>query len=127
MSQTLNDYNGERTEVRLGQSLVVFVENCCNPEQPVFITQAVDVSANGLQLIMDCQLTLGAVLALGVEQKTETGREVFNLIGEVRWCEPYHTGGFAIGFQLLEAQDTDLARWKLAVVEMLGDERIELR
>ena len=126
MSQTENNYNGERAEVRLGQSLVVFVENSCNPEQPVFITQALDVSANGLQIIMDCQLTIGSVLALGIEYTAANGRQVFNLVGEVRWCEPYHTGGFAVGFQLLEAQDTDLACWKLTVVDMLGDERIEL-
>lgn len=121
------DYNGERTEVRLGQPLVVFVENCCDPALPVFITQALDVSANGLQLSMDCELALGAVLSLGIEQTTPAGRAVFNLIGEVRWCEPQEAGGFAVGFQLLEAQDTDLARWKLAVVDMLGDESIALK
>ena len=127
MSQANNDYSGERAEVRLGQSLVVFVENCCTDGVPVFITQALDVSANGLQVSMDCQLTIGAILALGIEQTNNAGREVYSLVGEVRWCERQEAGGFAVGFQLLEAQGTDLARWKLAVVEMLGDESIDLR
>lgn len=119
--------DGARAEVRLDRPLVVFIENNCRNGRPVLVTQALDVSANGVQVQVDCAIAVGAVLPLCIELPQATGKRDLHLIGEVRWCSPAPAGGYLAGFQFLAAQGTDLAAWKLAVADMLGDESIRLR
>lgn len=104
-----------RLETRLGIGVRVLVETeSAAPGESgpgeLRYGQARDISANGLQLVLDRPLVVGSILAIWVEASEE---QRFQLTGEVRWVRQFEgTERYLVGFQLLESDDTSILEWK---------------
>ena len=78
-----------------------------------------NVSRGGLLLSLEQEVTVGAILQIGVDLPAAS--DTLYLVGEVRWCTAASNAdeqapGWYAGFQILNARDTDIARW----VELIG-------
>ena len=109
-----------RERMRLPVEYRVFVEVVSaqpgsDGEADIAVCQTLDVSATGLKVALDRQLTTGAILQIGVEPPGAA--DTFYLTGEVRWCR--HTRSDDVqwyaGFELLNAADSDIERWERLV------------
>jgi hypothetical protein len=127
MKNTDDKKTGEqRSEYRLNEEITIFIETYSSPEseqQPatMVISKTVDLSANGIQIIMDNLLPLNSILRLCLE--TVEGPQRFILAGEVvRQSEIGALGQYAIGFQLLESDQTDIAEWKKYIARRLAED-----
>jgi hypothetical protein len=81
--------------------------------------KTLDVSRGGLRVSLDKELTVGAILQIGVD--LPEAEETLYLAGEVRWCREL-TGeqrGWSVGFQLRNAGDSDIASW-IGLLSELG-------
>ena len=113
--------NERRTETRLMEQATVYIETQASdygddsPPQ-VAICNSVDISANGLQVVMDDPIALGTILRLCAEFHDE--REPLYLVGEVRWIKP-ESDGYAIGFSLYESENSDIGHWKALIAGKL--------
>lgn len=78
--------------------------------------QAVDASANGLQLASDLEIPVGAVLDFVVHDAHQ--RTAYTLTGEVRWIsddasrDPLAKTGYLAGVALYDWYETDIRRWQ---------------
>jgi hypothetical protein len=112
----------KRSELRLEDEVAVMVETCSSPdgkEQPtkIVISRTVDVSANGIQVVMDRPLSLKSMLQLCVEVGHDRR---FFLTGEVMWVmETEESKRYLTGFQLLVSEQTDILGWKTYIYERL--------
>ena len=112
-----------RTEARLVEKTTVFVEVCSaefdNSEPAsVIVCNSIDLSANGMQVEMDQPVPVGSVLRLCAE--LHNGDQALYLVGEVKWIKQ-HSDGFKIGFELYEAENTDITGWKEIITAMLDN------
>tara|TARA_Y100001934_G_scaffold2040_1_gene3148 strand:- start:997 stop:1233 length:237 start_codon:yes stop_codon:yes gene_type:complete len=70
-----------------------------------------------LQVVLDEEITSGSIFRLCIDMQQN---DPIFLVGEVKWKRPDPDGeGFRIGFLLFESDDTDIARWKRLVADML--------
>ena len=117
---TSQDQNN-RGETRLDLEETIFIEIIAsdkNSAGSVIMCNSLDLSANGLQVIVDEEISMGTILRLCIDLKDA---DPIFLVGEVMWQRPdAETGGFRIGFSLFEADDTDIGRWKSLVSDLLG-------
>lgn len=114
----------QRSEYRLTDVFTVYLETYAALEgdaQPstLVITKTVDVSANGIQIVLDDTLPLHSVLQLCLENSE--GEAPFILAGEVAWLRPQDTQTLT-GFRILESDDTDVIRWKEYIAHCLLNE-----
>ena len=109
-----------RNRIRLPMECRVFIEVIAaqagnNAEPEIAICQTLDLSASGLKVAVDRELTRHAILQIGVELPDLA--ETLYLTGEVRWCR--RTGGDKVrwyaGFELLNAHGSDIERWEALV------------
>ena len=79
--------------------------------------KSLDVSRTGLQMVLDEEAILGAILQIGVA--TPGTKETLCLVGTVRWCLPNdeEPGTWLCGFQLMNAHQTDIKIW----IDMIND------
>ena len=112
-----------RQEGRLDEIAAVFIEWMAGAEglegasqTAVILCSSADLSSHGLRVSTDRALPVGAILTLGVELK-KTSETLF-LAGEVRWCEHDSSGRYQIGFQVLQAEDSDHERWQDVVTTL---------
>lgn len=126
MKNTDGKKTGEqRSEFRLNEEITIFIETYSSPEnerQPatMVISKTIDLSANGIQIIMDKRLPLNSILRIGLETITDPQR--FVLTGEVvRQSEMAILGQYSIGFQLLESEQTDIIEWKKYIAKRLAE------
>lgn len=77
-----------------------------------------DVSRGGLQITLAEELAVGAIMNIGIGLPGAAAP--LHVAGEVRWClqnnDPQHP--WMAGFQLLNAEHTDYARWLAWIAEM---------
>lgn len=109
-----------RGEYRLPAGTLVFVEKrAATPGRPaeLLLCGGVDLSANGLQAMLDEPLPQGAILNLAVD--TGPARSPLRLVAEVRW-QRAQDGRWAVGFGLFESDDTDIVAWKELVAGWLA-------
>ncbi len=80
--------------------------------------QTINVSRRGLQVIVSEELTVGAILQIGVDLPGADG--TLYLAGEVRWCLPSNDAQqpWMAGFQILNADDSDITRWVTMIAAM---------
>jgi len=80
--------------------------------------KTLNVSRGGLQVILEEELTVGAILQIGVD--LSSAEDTLYLAGEVRWCLPSNDEQrpWMAGFQILNAHDTDIERWVALIVAM---------
>jgi hypothetical protein len=110
-----------RVETRLELEETVFIEvltGASNDPANVVICNSLDLSANGVQVVVDQDIPLGAILRLCIDMPDE---EPLFLVGEVKWKRAdTATGGIRLGFLLFDSDDSDIARWKQWVADRLG-------
>lgn len=116
------DIDERREEVRLNIGAEIFIE-CVSAEpgtdkQPEIVRcEAVDISANGLQVIVDQQLTEGAIHTLVVE--IYRSEELYRLTSEVKWVRKSEQG-YLVGLLLFDSDGTEIIDWKLAMAKFLN-------
>ena len=72
--------------------------------------RAVDVSANGLQILAERAVPAGCVLDLWVDDSRKPGK--FFLSSDVRWVGDQRYDGWVMGVQLHNGQATDIEAWR---------------
>jgi hypothetical protein len=82
--------------------------------------KSLNVSRGGLQVILDEELTIGAILQIGVDMPGAEG--TLYLAGEVRWCLPRKDAQYPwmAGFHILNADNSDIERWVALIVALEG-------
>ena len=117
---TSQDRNEHRVETRLSFQETIFIEVLASDVSTpgsVIMCNSLDLSANGLQVVLDEEITSGSIFRLCIDMQQN---DPIFLVGEVKWKRPDPDGeGFRIGFLLFESDDTDIARWKRLVADML--------
>jgi len=118
----MNNAGNHRVETRVEVQETVFIEVLASPDpsedSSVILCNSLDLSANGLQVVVDKPIPSGSILRLCVDMKTE---EPIFLVGEVKWQRPDEASeGSRIGFLLFESDDTDIQRWKDLIARMLA-------
>ncbi len=104
-----------RNTTRLLRDEQVLVKIIAAPEEPELIDitvecSTVDISADGLRLLLECAVPKGAKLAMEVEMVGENER--YYLGGEVMWSHPTEADGlFIIGIRLVAGAGFELERW----------------
>ena len=118
--------NGEKREhLRLPVSTRIFIElvspsMCNNDSGTIASCKTLDVSRGGLQVSLEHELTVGAILQIGV-QMPETDEALY-LAGEVEWCKPGADSqkGWCAGFKIMNANNSDIERWQALLTDMDG-------
>ena len=112
-----------RKHLRLPVESSAFIElmspRASNPEHGGRVTcKSLNVSRGGLQVSLGEQLTVGAILQIGID--LQGSADTLYLAGEVRWClankDEHHP--WIAGFQILNANDSDIDRWVEYIVDM---------
>jgi len=69
-----------------------------------------DISKSGLKVQSEYPFILGAILELLIS--FESGGYKFLLTGEVKWFEEVGKGQYLAGFELIEAEHSDIMLWQ---------------
>ncbi len=78
--------------------------------------KTMNVSRRGLQVSMEQEVTIGAILHIGVQMPDQT--DPLYLAGEVEWCRGDDATGWCAGFRLLDANNSDIDDWVSLLTEM---------
>jgi len=110
-----------RTETRIDKQTTIFIEVCSgdsddNASPQIIICNSLDLSANGILVQMDNKVAIGSILRLCAELPDE--ETAMYLVGEVKWVTPCDDH-FNIGFELYDAENTDIVGWKNIIAKML--------
>lgn len=114
----------KRQETRLQSNETIFIEThstypASDKNCTLVICNSVDLSANGIQAVIDQQLPVGAIYQLCVELH-ESGERLF-LAGQIKWCRAGESAdAFHVGIAIFESDDTDIAHWKSYIAEQLS-------
>lgn len=113
-----------RKEFRLTGEFTVFLETLSAPPEHEFqshvvICNTMDISSNGIGLMLDEPLALGLILQMYIEMSDT--KERFFLVAEVKWCQPSTEDEecFNTGFELYNSDGTDIVEWKKLVSKKL--------
>jgi hypothetical protein len=89
-----------------------------NQPSEVVLCKTIDISRTGLLVWVNRELTVGAILQIGVE--LSSGGSTLYLTGEVRRCQHDHTNAerWEVGFELLNASDSDIDTWQELVTQL---------
>lgn len=113
-----------RAEARIEKNTTIFVEVCSasfdnsTPAQ-VIVCSSLDLSANGIQVEMDQEVAIGTILRICAEFNDDN--KTLYLVGEVKWIKPIDDH-FNIGFELYDAENTDIAGWKEIIADFLSQD-----
>ncbi len=115
-----------RSEYRLTASARVAIEleasvpdDVDDSEDRTLVSRTSDLSARGIRLTTTEPLTTGALLPASVS--LEEVSEPFRLMVEVVWCRPADAGGWLVGLQILESDDTEHLEWVEAVARAMSE------
>ena len=106
-----------RQHIRLNISSRVFID-LAGPPLPgddtgeILLCKTLDISYSGLQISLARELTVGALLHIGVEFPGL--EQPLHLVSEVKWCRQNQppAAGWAVGLQLLNSTDSDTQQWQ---------------
>lgn len=114
----MSESQERRNEWRLDKGAAIFIELPEQPPEPVHVVlcEAIDFSANGLQLKLDRELTAGAILRVGVQVPHY---KPCYLVGQVKWSR-LENGDWLAGLLLYESEQTDIAFWKEQIARLLN-------
>lgn len=117
----MTNNNDNRSESRINQAATIFLEVCSsdpdgNAAPQVIICNSVDISANGIQIQIDQDVAIGSILRLCVD--IHNNEEEIYLVGEAKWVK-HQDDHYNIGFELYDAEGTDILGWKNIIAEML--------
>ncbi len=112
----------QRIETRLQAAETIFIEvvsTSAGGHDPsnIIICNSMDLSANGLQVVVDDEIPINSILRLCIDIHD---RDPIYLIGEVMWtkCDT-ESDGFRVGFSLIPSDGTDIQSWKEVIAELL--------
>lgn len=113
--------NERREELRLIKNIAILIEVVSAPpgstESPeLVLCKALDISANGIRVRLDRELTPGSLLTLIVRYN---GQDPIRLMSEVRWVRQEDTL-WEVGFSLFESLQTDIDTWKHWIADIVG-------
>ncbi|KPQ01459.1 PilZ domain-containing protein [Marinobacter sp. HL-58] len=116
-----------RSEYRLTASAKVTIElesavpdDAGDSASRTLVSRTSDLSARGIRLLTSEPLTTGAILPAWVN--LEEISEPFRLMVEVVWCRPAEeSGGWLVGLQILESDDTAFLEWVEAVARAMSE------
>ncbi len=118
---TTSPGTSSRAEKRLEIKATIFIEiisGRTSAEGNVIMCNSLDVSANGLQVVIDDDIDPGSIFRLCVDLPRV---DPIFLDGEVKWRRPDpDSDSFRIGFLLFESDDSDIVVWKEKVAELLA-------
>lgn len=112
----------KREEARLNVSASIFIETVSREpdstqEAKVVECECVDLSANGLQVLVPESLSKGAIHTLIIEIDNDV--KVYRLIAEVKWVKPYKSD-FLTGLMLYDSEGTEIIDWKFMMSRFLN-------
>lgn len=114
--------NEKRQELRLSAQETLFIEVDSGEDgaqTQIVISSSVDISANGLQMIIDRPLLAGSIHRLCLQ--LDVPDAWLYLSAMVIWVRPLaDDDGYAVGVQVMESQGTDIQQWKTWVAQRLG-------
>lgn len=117
----MGNKDNKRRENRLSEQSTVFVEVCSAEDDHVpanvIICNSLDMSPSGIQIEMDQAVPVGSVLRICAEILDSD--QALYLVGEVKWIKPCDDQ-FSIGFELYDAQNTDIDGWKRVINSLLA-------
>ncbi len=106
----------KRQHLRLPVASKIFIELVSTPagsaeSGTIAMCNTLDISRGGLSVSLDQELTVGAILQIGVQ--LSDADDTLYLAGEVRWCRPLQESqhGWCAGFKLMNAGDSDIDNW----------------
>ncbi|MDA1299488.1 MAG: PilZ domain-containing protein [Proteobacteria bacterium] len=113
----------ERADKRFeGRSYTIFVEVESaaydgSTDGNIVICKSINLSAEGLQVVVDTLIPARKVLRLCLDVRDEP--PIF-VVGEVMWQrqEP-ETGEYHVGFRLFDSEETDYQTWRQMVAELI--------
>lgn len=116
----------DRKHLRLPVESRVFIELDApvagsDNDSSLAICKTLDVSATGMQISLDHELTEQAFLQIGVEPPHgDDAADTFFLTVQVRWCRPGTTEDqpWLAGLALLPAEHSDIDRWIELISEL---------
>ncbi len=116
--------NERRSETRINEKTTVFVEACSasfdnSSPAEIILCNSLDMSANGILVQMDQSVEIGTILRICAEFGEE--REPLYLVGEAKWVQP-QDNYYNVGFELYDAENTDIVSWKRVIASMLDTE-----
>ena len=106
-----DDDINKRSEPRLTDEVAVFIEMQSSPEanplDNLYLTKTLDISANGLKVLSDLPLPQKSIHQLCVE----VAEARYYLVGQVAW-QSKSEEGYALGFLLIESNQTQYSEWQ---------------
>lgn len=118
---TISPGQNHRIETRLDLEATIFIEVLASESElagEVILCNSLDLSANGLQVVVDNEIDKGSICRICIDLKDS---DPIFLVGEVMWERPDDDpDAVRLGFLLFESDDSDIRRWKELVAEMLA-------
>jgi Tfp pilus assembly protein PilZ len=112
----------KRRHQRLAFQGTIFIEllarGMSGNDGEVLVCKTIDISHSGLRVALKRELTVGAILQIGVD--LSSSEETLYLAGEVIWCHKDETQAddWLVGFELMNANDSDIAAWRQALADL---------
>jgi hypothetical protein len=113
----------KRTQPRFLVEHTVFIELLSprmgnNESGKVAMCKTLDISCDGLRVSLEQELTVGAILQIGVQ--VPDSQDTLYLAGEVRWCRAAENVAqrWTAGFKLMNADNSDIGSWIALVTRM---------
>ena len=115
------DLDEKREETRVNLDADIFIETVSQEpgetNSPVIVKcECVDLSANGMQVILDTKLHTGAIHTLLIEIKSL--QKIFRLTAEIRWTSEKNNR-FLTGLFLYDSDGTEIIDWKFMMAKYL--------
>lgn len=112
----------KREEARLNVAANIYIETVSkepgsSQEAVVVECECVDLSANGLQVLVPESLKQGAIHTLIIELDKDSKN--YRLTAEVKWVKP-HKSDFLTGLMLYDSEGTAIIDWKFMMSKFLN-------
>ncbi|MFK7975850.1 MAG: PilZ domain-containing protein [Halioglobus sp.] len=106
--------DNKRNHIRIKMDAQVYVELAAatdTAEAELERCTVEDVSFGGMRVLMNTEVTEGAILAICAELPSMP--EPFFMAAEVMWCRRQHKdNNWLAGFALIPSSDSDLSSWR---------------
>lgn len=112
----------KRKHERLPSTETIFIElvssSADGHKGEVVRCKTSDISVNGLRAQVGKELILGAILQVGID--LQEAQDTLYLAAQVIWCKPdkNNPSHWSAGFELLNANDSDIKIWRKVLAEM---------
>tara|TARA_R110002072_G_scaffold154_2_gene1046 strand:+ start:46616 stop:46996 length:381 start_codon:yes stop_codon:yes gene_type:complete len=112
----------KREEARLNVAASIYIETVSkepgsSQDAQVVECECVDLSANGIQVLVPEPLKQGAIHTLIID--IEKDAKNYRLTAEVKWVKPYKSD-FLTGLMLYDSEGTEIIDWKFMMSKFLN-------